>query len=157
MFSFIGISETNIDPCHKDLYTIPGYNSEYNDKNYEKSKGSGVALYVKDNYTFTQMENLCQCTNNFESLFIQTTNTTEPLYVGVVYRPPNGSKIDALAEFEKIMQNLPSKRVIILGDFNDDLFKTDSHNFFMQQQEFLTSITSVFDYLVRFHHHGSKL
>ena len=128
-FSFIGISETNIDPCHKDLYTIPGYVSEYNVKNYRKHKGSGVALYVKDNYTFTRLEKFCQCTENLESLFVQITNMTEPLYIGVVYRPPGGSKSDALAELQELMQNIPSKRVFILGDFNDDLFKTDSHNF----------------------------
>ena len=29
-FSFIGISETNIAQCHKNLYNIPGYTSEYN-------------------------------------------------------------------------------------------------------------------------------
>ena len=129
LFSFIGIAETNIDSCHKDLYTIPGYNSEYNAKTSGKIKGSGVALYVKDNYTFTRMEHLCQCTNNLESLFIQTTNTSEPLYIGVVYRPPSGSKADALSEFDNMIQKLPSKRVIILGDFNDDLFKTDSQDF----------------------------
>ena len=39
-FSFIGISETNIDQCHKDLYIIPGYTSEYNSKNPDK----GVVL-----------------------------------------------------------------------------------------------------------------
>ena len=53
----------------------------------------------------------------------------EPLYIGIVYRPPSGSKADALEEFEKILQNLPTKNVIILGDFNDDLFKTDSQHF----------------------------
>ena len=128
-FSFIGLSETNVDPCHSDLYTIPGYVAEYNVKNHEKTKGSGVALYVKDNYTFTRLEKSCQCTKNLESLFVQITNMSEPLYIGVVYRPPSGSKSDALAELQELIQNMPSKRVFILGDFNDDLFKTDSHNF----------------------------
>ena len=62
-------------------------------------------------------------------MFIQTTNTSEALYIGVVYRPPSGSKSAAILELENLIQNLPSKRVIILGDFNDDLFKTDSQNF----------------------------
>ena len=46
-----------------------------------------------------------------------------------MYRPPSGSKSAAILELENLIQNLPSKRVIILGDFNDDLFKTDSQNF----------------------------
>ena len=128
-FSFIGISETNINPCRKDLYTIPGYKSEYNAKASGKRKGSGIALYIKDSYTYNRMELLCQCTKNMETLFIQTTNTSEPLYIGVVYRPPSGCKSDVLAEFEKIIKSLPGKRVLILGDFNDDLFKLDSQDF----------------------------
>ena len=64
-----------------------------------------------------------------ESLFIQVSNTAEPLHVGVVYRPPGGCKSSAISEFEKILKSLPHKRVIILGYFNDDLFKTDSKIF----------------------------
>ena len=60
LFSFIGIAETNLDPRQKDLYTIPGYNSEYNVKNFNKKKGSGVAIYVKENYNFSRIDNLCQ-------------------------------------------------------------------------------------------------
>ena len=55
-FSFIGLSETNIDQSHKDLYTIPGYTAEYSGKRSDENKGSGIALYVQDNYTFTVME-----------------------------------------------------------------------------------------------------
>ena len=121
-FSFIGISETNIDPCHMDLYTIPGYTSEYNVKNPNKNKGSGVALYIKENYTYTRLEEFCKCSKNLEYLFIQVTNTNEPFFVGVLYRPPSGSKVEALVELENVLQKLPSKRVFVTGDFNDDLF-----------------------------------
>ena len=128
-FSFIGLSETNINQCHKDLYKIPGYTAEYSGKRSDKNKGSGIALYVQDNYTFTVMEKFSQTSKNLESLFIQITNASEPFYVGVVYRPPSGSKPSAIAEFEKILKSLPHKRVIILGDFNDDLFKPECKKF----------------------------
>ena len=36
LFSFIDISETNIKPCHKGLYKIPGYTSQYNAKHFGK-------------------------------------------------------------------------------------------------------------------------
>ena len=106
-FSFIGISETNISPCHKDLYQIPGYISEYNAKNVDKNKGSGIALYIKDNYTFTRMEQFCKCSKNLECLFVEITNTSQPLYIGVVYRPPSGLKSVALNEFDSLMMNFP--------------------------------------------------
>ena len=41
LFSVIGIAETNIDQCHKDLYRLANYTSEYNDKVSGKRKGSG--------------------------------------------------------------------------------------------------------------------
>ena len=128
-FSFIGISETNIDPCHMDLYTIPGYTSEYNVKNPNKNKGSGVALYIKENYTYIRLEEFCKCSKNLEYLFIQVTNTNEPFFVGVLYRPPSGSKVEALVELENVLQKLPSKRVFVTGDFNDDLFIPGSQKF----------------------------
>ena len=128
-FSFIGISETNVDPMHSNLYTIPGYTAEYNSKSVHKRKGSGVALYIKDNFSFKRIDSLCRCTKNLESLFVEITNFSEPYTIGVVYRPPNGSKSIALKEFDEILQTLPTKRVLIVGDFNDDLFKPESHQF----------------------------
>ena len=38
IFSVIGIAETNIDKCHKDLYKLNNYTSEYNDKFPGKKK-----------------------------------------------------------------------------------------------------------------------
>ena len=75
------------------------------------------------------MDEFSKCTKNLESLFVQITNKTAPWYVGVVYRPPSDSKSEAIAELEKLMQCLPNKKVIILGDFNDDLLKPDSQKF----------------------------
>ena len=122
-FSVIGIAETNIDNCHKDLYMMPGYNSEYNMKIPDKNKGSGIALYIKDNFTYNRIDNLCQCSTNLETLFVNITNTDKPQTIGVMYRPPSGVDYKALEEFEEIMQKLPDKNVILLGDFNFNLFE----------------------------------
>ena len=89
-FSVIGIAETNVDTDCKDLYKIPGYVSEYNDKMCGKSKGSGVALYIKEDLIFTRLDDLCICTENLESIFITISNLDKPQTVGVLYRPPGG-------------------------------------------------------------------
>ena len=51
-FSFIGISETNIDRLIHVTWIciqyLDGYTSVYNVKNRNKNKGSGVALYIKE-------------------------------------------------------------------------------------------------------------
>ena len=38
------------------------------------------------------IEKFCFCTRNLESLFIEVTNFNDqgPMYIGVIYRPPNG-------------------------------------------------------------------
>ena len=40
----------------------------------------------------------------------------------VLYRPPSRSKVEALVELENVLQKLPSKRVFVTEDFNDDIF-----------------------------------
>ena len=101
-FSFIGIAETNINEVDKDLYKIPGYNSEYNDKIPGKIKGSGIALYIQENFTYSRIDFLCQCTPNLESLFVSITNAESLHTIGVLYRPPSGVESEALAEFDEI-------------------------------------------------------
>ena len=89
-FSVVGIAETNVESGHKDLYRLPGYVSEYNEKYPNKIKGSGVALYIKENLTYSRIDAHCKCSMNLESLFIKVTNTDTPLIIGIVYRPPSG-------------------------------------------------------------------
>ena len=60
---------------------------------------------------------------------IKVTNFDKPYTLGVVYRPPNGSEIAALAEIDNIMQILPNERVLVFGDYNFDLFKPESQKF----------------------------
>ena len=128
-FSFIAIAETNTNPCHKDLYTITGYTSEYNKKFANKHKGSGVAIYVKDDLSFEKIDPLCCCTENLECLVIKITNLNEPFFISVVYRPPSGNKTIAINELDRIMKLLPNNRTMIVGDCNNDLLKTESSKF----------------------------
>ena len=63
-FSIMGIAETNIDECFKDLYKVPGFVSEYNNKIPNKAKGSGIALYIKESFNYNRDDALCQTTTN---------------------------------------------------------------------------------------------
>ena len=125
-FAVIGIIETNIDSCHKDLYCIPNYTSEYNDKFTGKRKGSVIGLYVNNKFVFNRDKTLCRCSKNIECLFITITNLDSPVTVGIVYRPPSGQLKEFLKEWEGILSMLPEKDVVIMGDFNIDLLKPNS-------------------------------
>ena len=133
-FSLIGIAETNIDQCHGDLYKLSGYNSEYSIKAANKSKGSGLAIYIDDSFNYERAEGFSNCTPNLETLFIATTNTVEPITIGAVYRPPSGNCDDAITELENLFCKLPKKNVIIMWDFNIDLLTTS------RQKDMLESI-----------------
>ena len=125
-FSIIGIAETNIDSQHKNLYNLVQYNCEYHSKFLDKSKGSGIALYIHESLDYNRLEKFCQCTTNLECLFVEITNTEQPLTVGVVYRPPSGDLSNFYNEIETLMSKLPNTNVKIMGDFNIDLFKPNS-------------------------------
>ena len=90
--SVISLAETNLDECNKQLFQIRGYESIYQSKMTGKHKGSGLAVYLKDNLIFTKMDDYCQCSPNLESLFISINNDKNPVTIGVLYRPPNGDE-----------------------------------------------------------------
>ena len=129
VFSFIGIAETNIDPELKDLYKIPGYSSEYNNKMPGKLKGTGVGLYIHQSLIYNRIEKLCICSANLETVFVSVSNMDRPLTIGIIYRPPSGSVNDSLNEIEELLCNLPDKNVVLLGDFNFNLFDNNSTPF----------------------------
>ena len=120
-FSVITLAETNIDSTHKDLFKLPGYQSVFQSKILHKHKGSGLGIYLNENFVFDTLAEHSQCSRDIESLFIKITNTSQPLTVGVVYRPPNGNIVNFLMQFENLLESLPDSNVIITGDFNINL------------------------------------
>ena len=118
-FSVIGLAETNIEECDKDLYKInDNYTSIYQSKRASKNKGSGVALYVNNKFSYECLNDLWICNKNIEAIFVKLTDTTQPIVVGVVYRPPSGDLHKFNEELENILLRLPNKNSYILGDYN---------------------------------------
>ena len=124
-FQVIGLAETNISAEESHVYQLEGYNSYYQNKQTSKAKGTGVAIYVKNNLNAVVNNELSWVTKNLETLFI-TVQHNEPLHVGVLYRPPSGDSTEALNELRKIAEMCPKKNVHILGDFNINLHDKSS-------------------------------
>ena len=131
-FSVIAIAETNTIESHKDLYQICNYNVEYNSKLPGKRKGSGLGMYIHNNFQFTKIDKFCQCSPNLESMFVELTNTEQAVTVGVIYRPPSGKLSEFFTELDALMKMLPSKNVMITGDYNVDLLQPNSSQLFEQ-------------------------
>ena len=83
-FSVIGISETNV-ACSQDTFKLAEYNSIYQDAIAGK-KGSGVALYIRDNMNFTQLPEYSHKSKDIESLFVSLRMEGHTRTVGIIYR-----------------------------------------------------------------------
>ena len=119
-FHVIGLAETNVGVEESTVYNIEGYNCFYQDKHVNKSKGSGVALYLIESLNGVVNDELSWVSKNLETLFI-TIQHNEPVHIGVVYRPPCGDTSEALMELGRILEQCPKKNLHLLGDYNINL------------------------------------
>ena len=127
-FDLIGISETNISAECKNLYDLDGYESIYQDKIFNKKKGSGVALYISSNLVFTKMNEQSYVNGDIESLFVKIVHPKSVFIAGVIYRPPGGDVKKFDESISSIMSSFSdSDKVYILGDFNINLFERNVH------------------------------
>ena len=127
-FSIIGIAETNTDKPLQDLYRIPGYTGFYQSTIEGKAKGTGVALYVADNFNAEVIDHLGHCTPDIESIFVRLTqpSSSQTFTCGVIYRPPSGNFKSFLDKYEHINTFLPKSGVRLIGDYNVDLLKINN-------------------------------
>ena len=126
-YSVIALAETNVGKDKGDLFRLEKYNHFYNDKMPNKSKGTGVCLYIHSSLNATVIEKLCTVTPNLESLFVSINVGTIKINVGVLYRSPNGDPALFLDELLHLNSLLPKKSMsLLLGDFNFDLLKRNN-------------------------------
>ena len=72
-FSVVALAETNTYECNKDLYKLSNeYTPVYSSKIENKVKGSGVALYVKNDFSYNILNELSSCNKNIETLFVKS-------------------------------------------------------------------------------------
>ena len=70
------------------MITIHQYT--YSSKIDNKSKGSGLGVYVRHDLNFDEINEFTICNENIESIFVEITCSIKPITVGVLYRPPSG-------------------------------------------------------------------
>ena len=123
-YSIIALAETNTSKDKGDLYPLIDYTHYYNDKLPNKSKGSGVCMYVHKSFNATVNNKLCLTTKNIESLFLTVNKGNSKVNVGVIYRSPSGDSKEFHKEFAHLTSQFPKHiKSIILGDYNFDLLR----------------------------------
>ena len=136
--SVFGLAETNTDESNKDLYNIPDYQSFYQQTYPNKCKGTGVALYLHNSLSAVKCDDLCNLSENLESLFITISSEPSPCTVDVMYRPPSGDLQQFLVEYNNILSKCP-KNTIIMGDFNIDLPRLENYKHSKYEELVLTN------------------
>jgi hypothetical protein len=86
-------------------------------------------MYVSEKVKYKLRKDICHATSNFESCFIEIENVNKKnVAIGVVYRahtPIDNFVADIDPLFKKL--NAENKHIYVMGDFNIDLLKVDSH------------------------------
>lgn len=147
--NIFGLTETFLKPrTHNNLVYCKGFKTERRDrgKNSKKNGGGGALIYVADYIPYIRRIDLES--QEIECLWIEINLPhTEPILVCTVYRPK--SDIAWITHFESMIENCQSenKEMIIMGDFNLDLFKQQTHWMSsvtaLQLSQLITSATRV--------------
>lgn len=116
------ISETWFDKDVKDsMVCLNGYHLFRNDR---QSYAGGVAMYIKNTIKCSILKNT-EDTGKTECLFAEIGSSVNKLLIGTIYRPDK--HVDP-KPFLMLLEKLTFKysNVILIGDFNSNLFEDDS-------------------------------
>ena len=145
-FKVIGLSETWMSDENGDCYDnfyLNGYIVYY--ANRKLKKGGGTALFVKDTLQHKCVKELTYSIENcFDVVTVEIKeNRSTNIYVSCLYRPPNVCMNKFIDNYTAFLQKIENKKVLICGDFNVDLIKSESSN---DTTKFLDLIYSVGQY-----------
>ena len=115
----ITISETWLGPEFSDNYfNLPNFQTVFRqDRN---KNGGGVCIFVSDQLSCCRRSDLES--QDLELLWVevflqQSPRTQYPLLIGCCYRPPN-SPMHFYEKLETTLDNVVTKNILLLGDFN---------------------------------------
>lgn len=129
-FSVIGLSETKFK-LNQDQLTNSDLSGYYFLSQSTLTNAGGVGFYILNDLSYSVRSDLSTSVkDDFESLWIEIENKSQHnIICGVVYRHPNGSMNSFMEHINGVIDiiNKECKYCAIIGDFNIDLLKFESH------------------------------
>ena len=127
-FDVIAITESWLNVQNDDNNYLHDY--QHICKYRQHKKGGGVSLFVKKQFRYNERADVGVFNSDIESIFIELHIENENIIIGTVYRPPNTNIDTFLEEMSTMLYkcNKEKKKIYILGDYNLDLLKHDTHN-----------------------------
>ena len=126
--AIIGITESKVDSSISDSEVeIPSYCILQCDQN---RNGGGVACYVRQDLCFNLRSTAM---GDIEGIFFDILlPKTKPIFVGIIYRPPNS--INFLECFNKHLDDINlDNEIFLLGDFNINLL--DNGKYILEENQ----------------------
>ena len=137
---------------NNELYQIPGFQLFRNDFIPDGTRTPyGTAVYVKDNIQLILEPSRCNY-NHVEMTLLKVNHPVNNLHVVGIYRSKSKVKIsmfvDALKHLHSTYINDPNTPVIILGDFNVNLFENASDKntlskYLIEEKQYVQLISQV--------------
>ena len=131
LFYIIGVSATKIRDTNEPItnLSLPGYDIEFMPSS---THFGGFALYVKNDIDYVKRNDLSNSINNVsESIFVELKRERgKHLIVGCIYRHHSAITDFMESFFQDALEKIgkEKKDCALLGDFNVDLLKFESHN-----------------------------
>ena len=126
MFDFYCLVETNIKDGVPNDCVLPGYHSIDLFSISNKKKGSGLSMFSRSILNFTKSGNLTRRNRFFEALGGILTGNSRTYQIIVLYRFHNNDFVKFNKTFFNFIDSITSLPTIVCGDFNIDMFQTDS-------------------------------
>ena len=130
-FKIIALTESWLQDSNWDLYNLPGYDVFDSHRSYKK--GGGVAIYIDSMYISKRRTDLDIFNDYCESIFIEIdrelVNMSRNVVIGVIYRVPNTDIASFIKSISYVLDIVKKEKKVcyLLGDYNLDLLKSDSH------------------------------
>ena len=93
-----------------------------------KVRGGGISIFIKDTLEFKHRDDLTVMLPYMECSFIELKFNNQNYLIGGIYRIPDTDTDHFIDKFNSILAPIKSThKIILLGDYNIDLQKNDSH------------------------------
>ena len=140
----IGVTETWLsDEILTSEYSLEGYTLLRKDrKDLVKTRGGGVALYVKNEINIVEREDINEQLFP-ESLWCELVFKGEKTLLGVCYRPPDSLAVNNEALYS-LLNKVGRENVVIMGDFNFAELRWDNSSNTLHEHPFITCLNDNF-------------
>lgn len=131
-FDVLTFEETWLDENLCDYVKFKGYSMITKHK-LQKKEGGGIAIFISDKLEYKELAISVPTDkqNLFDCLFIEIEYGRKSIILGVLYRSPSHNSVHEFNNFiDSVLEsfkNYKNKEIIIVGDTNIDLIKSENN------------------------------